>query len=413
MQLLPFIYLFYMFFSIYFSLFFILLYLRNYKDFFRIPPLTKIRDLSMVVPCYNEEKDIGNTIDALLSSKYPGLKKIYVVDDCSKDNSFKIIKDYAKKYPGKIIALQTPKNTGCAAGSKNYGAQFVKTELIGFTDADSFPEPDAINKIVGFFDDEKVAAAMGANLVKNRNTFFEKLQAVEYSVISWTRKLLNYVDAIYVTPGPLTIYRTDIFNKVGRFDQTQMTEDIELTWRLAYYGYKREMSPSAITYTTVPSKIKQWYNQRIRWNLGGLQCIKKYKGIVFRKGMLGAFILPFFVVSLFLGLLGLSIFTYLMVTRTLNAFLFTKYSFIADTAVITLEEAYVTPTVLNFFGIALFILGWMFTIWGLSVMKQYDLRRQNFLNIFGYLIVYLSLYPFIMIPSMVKFLRGKYGWGTR
>lgn len=402
-----------MFISIYFSLFFILLYLRNKKDFFSVPPVTKIRNLSMVVPCYNEEKDIGNTIDALLKSQYVGLKKIYVVDDCSKDNSYAIIKEYAKKYPGKIIALQTPKNTGCAAGSKNYGAQFVKTELIGFTDADSFPEPDAIDKIVGYFDNREVAAAMGSNLVKNKKTFFERLQAVEYSVISWTRKLLNYVDAIYVTPGPLTIYRTDIFNQVGKFDATQMTEDIELTWRLAYHGYKREMSPSALTYTTVPSTLKQWYNQRIRWNLGGLQCMKRYSNVVFRKGMLGAFILPFFVVSLFLGFTGLSIFTYLFVTRILRMFFLTRYSFIADTAVITLESANITPSVLNFFGVALFLLGWVFTIWGLSVMKQYDLRRQNLLNIFGYLIVYLSLYPFIMIPSMVKFLRGKYGWGTR
>jgi hypothetical protein len=129
--------------------------------------------------------------------------------------------------------------------------------------------------------------------------------------------------------------------------------------------------------------------------------------------MLGAFILPFFVVSLFLGFTGLSIFTYLFITRILKMFFFTKYSFIANTGVITLESANITPSVLNFFGVALFLLGWVFTMWGLSVMKQYDLRRQNLLNIFGYLIIYLSLYPFIMIPSMVKFLRGKYGWGTR
>jgi cellulose synthase/poly-beta-1,6-N-acetylglucosamine synthase-like glycosyltransferase len=390
-----------------------MLYIRNKEELFDVPKMDKIRSLSMVVPCYNEEKDIGNTIESLLKIDYPGLKKIYIVDDCSKDNSFKIIKEYAKKYPGKIIALQTPKNTGCAAGSKNYGAKFVITELIGFTDADSFPNPDAVSKIVGFFKDEKVAAVLGSNLVKNKNTFFEKLQAIEYTIISWTRKLLNYVDAIYVTPGPLTIYRTEVFNKVGKFDEKQMTEDIELTWRLVYYGYRREMCLSAITLTTVPSKFKQWYNQRIRWNVGGLQCIKKYKSFLFRKGMLGAFILPYFITSLFLGLLGLCIFFYLFSQRFLNIFFFTKYSFISDTAVITMENFNITPTVLNFFGIALFLLGWVFTIYGLGVMKQHSLKNQNLFNILVYLVVYLTIYPFIMVPSIYKFARGKFGWGTR
>lgn len=413
MQILPIIYLGYMFISIYLSLFFILLYIRNRKDLFKIPKITKIRSLSMVVPCYNAEKEIGRTIQHLLAIKYKGLEKIYIVDDCSKDSSFRIIKEYADKYPGKVIALQTPKNTGCAAGAKNYGANFVTTELIGFTDDDSFPTPESASRIVGFFDDEKVAAVLGSNLVKNSDTFFEKLQAIEYSIISWTRKLLNYVDAIYVTPGPFTIYRTSIFNKVGKFDEKQMTEDIELTWRLTYHGYKREMCPAAVTYTKVPSSLKEWYKQRVRWNLGGLQCIKKYKSYVFRKGMLGAYIIPYFVLSLFLGLLGLSIFFYLLVRRLISWTLISRFSIVASTPVVTLNQLNVTPSVLNFFGLALFLLGAVFTIYGLGVMKQQDLKKQNIFNILIYLLVYLTIYPFIMITSTYRFLRGRYGWGTR
>jgi len=412
MQLLPFIYLAYMFIAIYMSLLFILLWLKNKDTFFNIPKLKQIYSLSMVVPCYNEEKEIGKTIQALLDSDYNGLEKIYVVDDCSKDNSYKVIKSIALRN-NRVIALQTPKNTGCAAGSKNYGAKFVKTQLIGFTDADSFPEKDAISKIVGFFNDKQVAAVLGANLAKNPKTFFEKLQAIEYAIISWTRKLLNYVDAIYVTPGPLTVYRRDIFEKVGRFDEKNMTEDIELTWRLTYHGYKREMCPSACTYTVVPSSLKQWYNQRVRWNVGGLQTISKYKSFFFRKGMLGAFILPYFVISLFLGLLGLSIFFYLVARRFIDWFLFTKFSIAASTPILTMQNFNITPTVLNFFGIALFLLGAVFTIYGINIMKNYKIRNQNIFNILIYLLVYLTLYPFIMITSMYKFARGTYSWGTR
>ena len=61
-----------------------------------------------------EKKNIFSVLGSLV------LKKIIVVDDCSTDNSFKIIKEMARKY-SQVIALQTPKNTGGAAGAKNYG----------------------------------------------------------------------------------------------------------------------------------------------------------------------------------------------------------------------------------------------------------------------------------------------------
>ena len=107
----------------------------------------------MIIPCYNEGKTIEETIKSVLNAGYKNLKKIIVVDDCSKDDSYEIIKSLAKKYP-KVMAVQTPKNTGNAAGSKNYGAKFADTEFIGFTDGDSFLEKGSIDKMVGFLKDE-------------------------------------------------------------------------------------------------------------------------------------------------------------------------------------------------------------------------------------------------------------------
>ena len=69
------------------------------------------------------------------------------------------------------MGVKTPKNTGKASGAKNYGAKFVNTELIGFVDADSYPQKDAIRKMMGFFDDKDMASVTSSILVKKGKTF--------------------------------------------------------------------------------------------------------------------------------------------------------------------------------------------------------------------------------------------------
>ncbi len=277
MEIIPIIYLVYMFLAMYFLFLFLLLYFNNKKDIFYSPKLTKKYSLSIVVPCWNEEKTIGKTIEHLLEIDYKELKKIIIVDDCSSDNSFKIAKEYAKKYPNKIIAVQTLKQTGNAAGAKIYGSKFVNTELIGFVDADSYPDKDSIKKLVGFFDKQKTGGVTCTIVPRNKKKLLEKMQVIEYNTIAFTRKLLGYLDAIYVTPGPLAIYRKSAFDEIKGFDKDNMTEDIEIAWKLIDKGYKIEMCLSTSTTTTAPNKFKEWYKQRRRWGIGGIQCISKYK----------------------------------------------------------------------------------------------------------------------------------------
>ena len=85
--------------------------MQNRKQIYVTVKPDRIRSLSIVIPCFNEEKSIGKNIEAFLASDYKGLKKLIIVDDCSTDNSYDIIKQYAKKYP-RVMALQTPENTG-------------------------------------------------------------------------------------------------------------------------------------------------------------------------------------------------------------------------------------------------------------------------------------------------------------
>lgn len=408
METLSVIYLAYMFVSIYFLSLFLLLYFRNKKDIFKYPKASKIYEITLVVPAYNEEKTIKDTIVEIFKSDYPGLKKVIVVDDGSKDKTYRIAKALEKKYP--LLEVYTKENEGSKAGALNFALKKVDTEIFGVVDADSYPSSDALGKMVGFFDDPKTGAVTCVFVPRESGKFIEKLQAIEYNVIAFTRKLLDYVDAIYVTPGPLALYRKKILDKIGGFDMHNMTEDIEATWRLAYEGYNRRMCLATRATTTVPTKIKAWYRQRRRWNIGGLQCIAKYKRCFLKRGMLGFFILPFFVLQLTLGLIGLSIFLYLTISRFITNFLYTKYSVVAGTPVVTMNQLMITPSFLNYLGVVLFILGVAFTIMVLYVLKDRVLKKQNFFNMIFYFIFYLGIYPFIMISALYHFIRGGTKW---
>ncbi len=407
METLSIIYLGYMFISIYFLSLFLLLYSKNRKNIFDYPKKTKNYSISILVPAWNEGKTIEETIKKIFETNYPGIKEVIILNDGSEDDTEKIVRKLLRKYPK--LKLVNKKNSG-KADSLNQGIKIAKGELVAVVDADSYPDNDSFEKIVGYFDDEKVGVATCAVIPRNKSKFIEKLQFIEYHVIAFVRKLLGYVDAIYVTPGPLAIYRKSALVKIGGFDTKNMTEDIEATWHLTYEGYKREMCLATYATTTVPDKSKLWFKQRRRWNLGGLQCILKYKKNFLKKGMLGFFILPFFVLQLFLGLLGLSIFTYLTTTRIFSNFLFARYSITVGTPLVTMNDIFITPSFLNYLGVILFLAGTAFTLLVLAIMKTGILKKQNIFNILFYFIFYLSIYPFIMISSLYHFFKGTGTW---
>jgi len=408
MKFLSFVYLGYMFVSLYFLSLFLLLYARNKKDLFKYPKSKKIFSISVIVPAYNEQDTIQDTVETILQSDYHGLKEVLIIDDGSKDNTLKIARKLARKY--KKVKAFTKENKGSKADPLNFGLKRAKSELIAVVDADSYPGKDALSKLAPYFKDKKIGVATGPIVVRNPTSFIEKLQAIEYRIIAFTRKLLGYVDAIYVTPGPLALYRKSALQKIGGFDTDNLTEDIEATWNLTHHGYKRQACLATETTTTAPHKYFHWFKQRKRWNIGGIQCINKYKSCFFKKGMLGFFILPFFVLQTFLGLVGLSIFIYLTSSRLIKNYLFASYSFKAGSALITMEDLFITPSVLNYLGIVLFILGAVFTLLVLSVMKKRILQHQNIFNIVFYLLIYLASYPFIMVFAIIDLITKKHKW---
>lgn len=395
-----------MFISIYFLIFLLILYVRNRKVLFDTPETKRKYSISVLIPAWNEEKTISGTIESVFEIDYP-IKEVIVIDDGSTDKTKEIVEKLLKKYPH--LKLLTQENSGKGAALNN-GIKNSKGELIVVVDADSYPSKDSFKKLVGFFDDTQTGAATCVFIPRNTNKIIEKMQLIEYNVIAFTRKLLGYVDSIYVTPGPLAMYRKSVLEEVGGFDTKNITEDIEIAWHITQAGYKIRMNLSASATTTAPNKFKAWYRQRRRWGLGGIQCISKYKKDFMKKGTLGMFILPFFILQFFLGVLGLGIFMYLTITRAISNYLLMVYSIPAEVPLLTMDSFYITPSFLNYLGAILFVLGFIFSLMILSIMKKTVLKKQNIFLILFYSIFYLSIYPFIAIVSLYNYFKRDNRW---
>jgi biofilm PGA synthesis N-glycosyltransferase PgaC len=404
------VFFFYIFIGLYMTSLFIFIYLMNKKSLFSNLK-GKAECVSIVMPCYNEAEYIGEAIESLLNLDYPKNKfEIIIVDDKSTDNSVEIIEKYVQKYKN-VRLIKHEVNSGCAAASTNTGIRNARYDYIAVADADSTPDKDSLIKMIKYLqDDSKTGAVTCQILSKNPHTLWQKLQNIEYVVIAFSRKLLDCVDSVYVTPGPFALYRKNELIKLGFFDEKNLTQDIEITWRYVFNGYHARMCLDTSVHSYTPEKFKDWWKQRIRWNIGGLQTLSKYYSFIFRKGMLGAFIIPLFAATLFLGLFGFGILLYLFTRRIIITYLSTSLSIYANTAILTMEEISFTPSVLNFFGFILFITGIIYSLLGLYKLRERRFGRIGFFSVLLYTLVYLSIYPLILLTSVYKFLLGRYSW---
>src|SRR3989338_953012 len=176
MAFIDFVFFFYMFVGLYMLRLLFLLYIQNRKKVFDYPQ-GKAVPVSIIVPCYNAEKSIGRTLDSLLKLKYDAPIEIIVVDDKSRDNSTKVVSEYARRYDN-IRLIVNERNSGRAAEPTNIGVRAAKYDYVAVTDDDSTPEEDALIKMIGFLqEDDRVSAVTCAVLAKHTETFMQKLQA--------------------------------------------------------------------------------------------------------------------------------------------------------------------------------------------------------------------------------------------
>lgn len=297
----------------FFSLFslnvFILLYLKHRMDY--NAPLrrsAKTPLVSVVMPAYNEERYIVQSIRSILDMDYPADRlDIIIVDDGSADNTYRV----AKAFEGKNLRVLTKENGGKGA-ALNFGIRHAKGEFVATMDADSYLTKDALNELLPHFADPEVMAVTPAVRIRPTDSWLKEFQRVEYLMILFSRKLLSFIDSVPVTPGPFSIFRTKIFAEIGGFDEKNLVEDQEIALRIQAANHKIASSLTATVFTEPPDNMGDLIKQRVRWQRGGIRNYWKYRFLMKPEyGDFGMYFVPlnFAALSAFFVILGIMLYS--------------------------------------------------------------------------------------------------------
>ena len=269
--------------------------------------------VTIIVPCFNEETWIRQTILNAMDQYYPQDKlEVIVVDDCSTDNSAKVIRETIQdiidqegsEVASRISYILQPVNKG-KREALALGAKHAQHELLVFVDSDSFLNPYAIINLVQPFKDEQVGGVSGRTDVANTYTnSLTKMQSVRYYIAFRVMKAAEGLfDAVSCLSGPLSCYRKDLVLKYSddwlnqKFLGQRATfgDDRAMTNMILRHN-RTDYQDTAICYTIVPNDYDVFLKQQMRWKRSWLRESLIAGSFMWKKE-------PFAAISFYMGLL--------------------------------------------------------------------------------------------------------------
>jgi peptidoglycan-N-acetylglucosamine deacetylase len=248
--------------------------------------------VTIIIPAYNEEKVIENTVRSALASDYPRLHTI-VVDDGSKDATSAVVREkFAKEIADGRVLLLTKANAG-KAEALNHALKFTQDEIYVGIDADTVIAPNAVSLLVPHFADARVAAVAGNAKVGNRVNLWTRWQALEYITSqNFERRALNVFGAVSVVPGAIGAWRVTAVRQAGGYHTDTVAEDADLTMSLLENDWRVVNEDRALAFTEAPTNASGLMRQRFRWSFGILQAVWKHGAAIRKRSRLGWIALP-------------------------------------------------------------------------------------------------------------------------
>jgi len=281
--------------------------------------------ITVIVPAYNEEKTIRETVTNLLSNDYPRLN-ITVVVDGSTDDTLKVLLDTFKMVeepykPDPVLttqpikafyrSLETPsltvvaKENGGKADAINAGLVATSDVLVCIIDADTLLEPQAIKKMVLPFVEDPATSAVGAPVrILNADEINPDLRVVRRLVAKEpliAAQQLEYIRAFSIgrlgwnrlggnilISGALGVFVRGQLIKAGGYATDTVGEDLEMVVRLRLAAalekrpFKVQFIPDVAAYTEAPSTYKTLGRQRARWHNGLLDTYRRHRKKLFK-----------------------------------------------------------------------------------------------------------------------------------
>jgi len=221
--------------------------------------------ISVVIPTYNEEKDIGDLLESLTKQKFKNFEVI-IVDNYSNDRTIEIVSRFKGRLNMRIYKIKSN-----VSKARNFGAEKSRGKIIVFLDADNIVKEDYLFNIYKSFEPDAVCSAY----------------------YGWKKTIFNKLHKEGISDIPFAIKR-DKFLKVKFDESLSAFEDYDFAKRLDELGYVKVANRKCLVFHKNPDKIYTLFKQQKKWGE------EYYRYLKYHNEKTPPFLLPFLFFLIFI-----------------------------------------------------------------------------------------------------------------
>ncbi len=251
------------------------------KLFFRYKPVNSVSNeelptCTVIVPAYNEGRQVYDTLLSLTNSKYPEEKlQLIAIDDGSRDDTWEWMKKAKDRLGDRVSIYQQPTNQG-KRHALYRGFNLGTGEVFVTVDSDSIVEKDTLRNLVSpFVNNENVGAVAGnVRVLNNEKAIIPRMLNVSFVFsFEFIRSAQSVLGSVLCTPGALAAYRSkavmnclpEWINQTFMGQPTDIGEDRAMTNMILKQGYHVLFQRNAFVLTNIPEKFSSLHKMFTRW----------------------------------------------------------------------------------------------------------------------------------------------------
>ncbi|WPY98398.1 glycosyltransferase family 2 protein [Christiangramia sp. OXR-203] len=278
-------------------------FIYNLVLYFKYKPIESVSNeelptCTVIVPAYNEGKQVYATLMSLAESEYPTEKlQLLAIDDGSKDDTWSWMQEAKKVLGDRVAIYQQPENKG-KRHALHRGFNLGTGEVFVTVDSDSVVNADTLRNLVSpFVVNEKCGAVAGnIRVLNNEKALLPKMLNVNFVLsFEFMRSAESTLESVLCTPGALAAYRASAvfeclpewINQTFMGKPSDIGEDRAMTNMILKQGQHVLFQRNAYAYTNVPEQYKGLYKMFIRWGRSNVReniAMSKYVFTQFREG---------------------------------------------------------------------------------------------------------------------------------
>lgn len=224
--------------------------------------------VTITVPVHNEERNLGEVLDALLAQDYPADKRhILVISDASTDGTDAIARSYSDRG---VELLRLPERRGKTA-AENAADAVVRGDIIVNTDATVRLGPSSLRTLVRAFDDPTVGVASGRDVsVGAKGTEANRGESGYVGYEMWVRRLETRFCSIVGASGCFYATRRHLYD--GAFPEG-LSRDFASALIARRRGYRAVSVEDAVCFVPRTTSLQSEFRRKVRTMARGLQTL--------------------------------------------------------------------------------------------------------------------------------------------